>query len=107
MLKTLVSLKAGMVSHGYEELVIDEPIEILQDILNSVGSEKPLSVAALEHKMREQQVSDYIVMFLRLLVSYHVQSEKEFFAPFVMVRHSLQCLPYLVCLILATPLCCR
>uniref|UniRef100_A0A7S1SSY6 Ubiquitin thioesterase n=1 Tax=Tetraselmis chuii TaxID=63592 RepID=A0A7S1SSY6_9CHLO len=84
MLKTLVSLKAGMVSHGYEELVIDEPIEILQDILNSVGSEKPLSVAALEHKMREQHVSDYIVMFLRLLVSYHVQSEKEFFAPFVM-----------------------
>jgi len=85
MVKTLQAIKAKMVQHGYQELVIDEPLEVLTDMLRTVDSaDDPLTVEVLELKMREQSISDYVVMLLRLLVSCEIQSEQEFFAPFVM-----------------------
>jgi ubiquitin thioesterase protein OTUB1 len=46
----------------------------------------PLTVAVLEHKMRDENVSNYVVMFLRLLTSCEIQRRQDFFEPFVMVR---------------------
>lgn len=58
-------------------------------MLRTVDSaDDPLTVEVLELKMREQSISDYVVMLLRLLVSCEIQSEQEFFAPFVMVRRA-------------------
>ena len=126
MVESLKSVKSKMVEHGYQELVIDDPLEvrvrsnplpswplprhitrpqvqllmrcgvvwygpfslqILMELLGSIGAAAdPLSSEELVLKMREQGVSDYIVLLLRLVVSCQIQRDRDHFAPFIMVR---------------------
>mmetsp|Transcript_25309 Transcript_25309/g.70775 ORF Transcript_25309/g.70775 Transcript_25309/m.70775 type:complete len:297 (-) Transcript_25309:377-1267(-) len=85
ILSCIKVMKANMLEHGFQELVIDDPLEILLELLTSIGvSDDPLTSEILVLKMREQGISDYIVLLLRLVVSCQIQRQREFFAPFIM-----------------------
>ena len=80
-------LKTTLISVGYEELVLETPLELLLELLKSIGCTKnPLTVEILELKMRSEDISNYIVFLLRIITSAEIKRRADFFAPFVMVR---------------------
>ena len=79
-------LRQGLLDAGYEELVLESPLELLLGMLRSIGSPTdPLTVAALESNMQSEDISNYIVFLLRMATSAEVKRRADFFAPFVMV----------------------
>lgn len=83
--RKLHELKQQLLESGYDELVIETPLEMLLGLLDSITSTtEPLTVEALEHKMREEEFANYIVFLLRIITSAEVKRRAEFFAPFIM-----------------------
>lgn len=81
----LHELKQELIASGYDELVIETPLEMLLGLLSSVmATTDPLTVEALENKMREEEFANYIVFLLRIITSAEVKRRAEFFAPFIM-----------------------
>ena len=86
MTSTLTSLRTLLVKAGYEELVLEGPMELLLGMLSSIqDSTNPLSMETLEHNMRSEEISNYIVFLLRIITSAEVKDKANFFAPFIMV----------------------
>lgn len=84
MSSRLVSLKQELKNAGYEELVIEGPMELLLGLVGSIqDSTDPLTIETLEHSMRADDVSNYIVFLLRIITSAEVKGNADFFAPFV------------------------
>jgi ubiquitin thioesterase protein OTUB1 len=80
----LSSLQKTLVNTGYEELVIEGPMELLLGLLGSIhDGTNPLTVETLEQNMRSDDVSNYIVFLLRIITSAEVKANADFFAPFV------------------------
>ena len=80
----LSSLQKILVDAGYEDLVIEGPMELLLGLLGSIhDGADPLTVETLEQNMRSDDVSNYIVFLLRIITSAEVKTHADFFAPFV------------------------
>eukprot|EP00889_Picochlorum_renovo_P001293 jgi/Picre1/28323/NNA_003729.t1 len=85
MTSTLTSLRTLLVKAGYEELVLEGPMELLLGMLSSIqDSSNPLSIETLENNMRSEEISNYIVFLLRIITSAEVKDKANFFAPFIM-----------------------
>ena len=83
----LNSIKQVLLNAGYEELVLESPLELLLAMLRSIGSPTdPLTLEALEGNMKAEDVSNYVVFLLRMATSAEVKRRADFFAPFIMVR---------------------
>ena len=76
-------------------------MEVVIDQLNSLGTAEALTVATLEENMRSGDISNMVVMFLRILTSAEIQRRQDFFAPFILVR----CRAYGFCLASLVPRC--
>jgi len=79
MIAELARVKTGLLQVGYEELVLEGPLEMLLDLLESVQT-----VDALEKQLRTEDISNYIVFLLRIIASGEVKDKATFFAPFIM-----------------------
>lgn len=78
--------KEKMISVGIQELVFEDALGALQERVSQVGDrENDLSVYEWEVVMNDDHMSNFIVMFLRLLTSAEIQQRKDFFEPFIMV----------------------
>jgi Peptidase C65 Otubain len=85
----LNGIKQVLLNAGYEELVLESPLELLLAMLRSIGSPSdPLTLEALEGNMKAEDVSNYVVFLLRMATSAEVKRRADFFAPFIMVRFS-------------------
>ena len=83
----LETLRQRLLNAGYEELVLESPLELLLGMLRSIGSPTdPLTLSAWEGNMRSEDISNYVVFLLRMATSAEVKRRAEFFAPFIMVR---------------------
>uniref|UniRef100_A0A061QL51 ubiquitinyl hydrolase 1 n=1 Tax=Tetraselmis sp. GSL018 TaxID=582737 RepID=A0A061QL51_9CHLO len=81
----LRDVKGRLLENGYQELVIEDPMEVLEGVVGAICREdSPLTVEGLLEKMRQQDVSEYIVLLMRLIVSCHIRQHHDFFAPFIM-----------------------
>lgn len=82
----LETMRQRLLDAGYEELVLESPLELLLGMLRSIGSPTdPLTLSALEGNMRSEDISNYVVFLLRMATSAEVKRRAEFFAPFIMV----------------------
>lgn len=74
-----------MLDSGYQELVFEDSQQHLLNQLNAIkGGEEGLTREVLLINMRDGEVSNMIVSFLRLATSAEIDSRAEFFAPFIM-----------------------
>ncbi len=80
MVSCLSGIKEMLLVAGYDELVLEGPLELLLDLLES----DTLTVEMLEKQLRTDDVSNYIVFLLRIISSGEVKARSEFFAPFIM-----------------------
>ena len=79
MVTRLSNIKDVLLGAGYDELVLEGPLELLLDLLESDA----LTVEMLEKQLRTDDVSNYIVFLLRIIASGEVKGRSEFFAPFI------------------------
>jgi ubiquitin thioesterase protein OTUB1 len=85
VLRALESVRPTLLDAGYEELVLEAPLEMLIDMLRAIGSPTdPLTLPTLESNARSEDVSNYLVFFLRMVTAAEVRRRADFFAPFVM-----------------------
>ncbi|XP_060558518.1 ubiquitin thioesterase OTUB1-like [Ruditapes philippinarum] len=73
--------KAELVSLGFPEFTIEDFHETFMDVVTKV--ENRCSLDELLETYNDQGLSDYIVVYLRLLVSGYLQKEADFFGSFV------------------------
>lgn len=71
-------------AQGFQALVFEDALEMMVEILESLTAEPPLSVQGLVDKFCETMLSNYIIMFFRLIASAEVQRRADFFEPFVL-----------------------
>lgn len=82
----LAGLQKGLQEAGFDELVVESPMDMLLSMLRSIGSPTdPLTLDVLESNMRAEDVSNYVVFLLRIITSAEVKRRADFFAPFVLV----------------------
>lgn len=74
--------KTKLLGAGFQELVFEDALAILQQRIEQIGND--LTLAEWELVMNDDNMSNYIVMFLRLLTSAEIQLRREFFEPFIM-----------------------
>ncbi|GIL71938.1 hypothetical protein Vretimale_614 [Volvox reticuliferus] len=77
--------RARLVEGGFQELVFEDAMDILLDQVKEVT--KPYTNYAHERlliNMRDDTVSNLVVMLLRLITSCEVQRREDFFFPFIM-----------------------
>uniref|UniRef100_A0A9L0T0K5 Ubiquitin thioesterase n=1 Tax=Equus caballus TaxID=9796 RepID=A0A9L0T0K5_HORSE len=73
--------KEDLVSQGFTEFTIEDFHNTFMDLIEQV--EKRTSVADLLASFNDQSTSDYLVVYLRLLTSGHLQRESTFFEHFI------------------------
>ena len=79
----LLSCKEKMMQAGFQELVFEDALGILQERIDQIG--RDLTLKEWELVMSEDHVSSYIIMFLRLLTSAEIQLRRDMFEPYIMV----------------------
>ncbi|GMH45869.1 hypothetical protein BSKO_13832 [Bryopsis sp. KO-2023] len=85
MTKHLETCKDKLLAASFQDLVFEDALGIVQEKVSEVGHPtKDLSLEVWELVMRDDQVSNYVVMFLRLLTSAEIQLNKDSFLPFIM-----------------------
>ncbi|XP_077989650.1 ubiquitin thioesterase OTUB1-like [Glandiceps talaboti] len=73
--------KDMLVELGFPQFTIEDFHDTFMDVIEQV--EKPMSHAELLSTFRDQGLSDYLVVYLRLLTSGQLQKEHEFFQNFL------------------------
>lgn len=73
--------KDELVTLGFPQFTIEDFHSVFMEVLDKVGA--GCSVDELVNTFNDQGYSDYIVVYLRLLVSGHLQKENEFYSSFV------------------------
>ncbi|XP_067680303.1 ubiquitin thioesterase OTUB1-like [Haliotis asinina] len=73
--------KDELVTLGFPQFTIEDFHETFMDIITQVESKCPLP--ELVTSFNDQGLSDYFVVYLRLLVSGHLQKESDFFINFI------------------------
>jgi ubiquitin thioesterase protein OTUB1 len=82
---TIHGLKEKMKAAGFEPLVFEDAQDLLLDQLNGInGGPDALTPEMLLINMRDANVSNMIVAFLRLATSAEIGARSDFFCPFVM-----------------------
>jgi len=85
MVRNLQFLETSLKEAGYDEIVIETPMDTLVGMLQRVASPiDPLSVETLEENIRAEDVSNYIVFLLRMITAAEVRRRADFFAPFIL-----------------------
>lgn len=80
--------KDKLLAAQFQELVFEDALGVVQSRVNQVGHPvNGLTLPEWEIVMRDEHMSNYIVMFLRLLTSAEIQLNRESFEPFILVRH--------------------
>lgn len=80
----LQQLQKQLMDAGYDEFVLESPMEMLLGMLKSIGAPMdPLTMQVLEVNMRDDAASNYIVFLLRMITAAEVKRRAEFFAPFI------------------------
>lgn len=85
----LVACKDKMIKAGFQELVFEDALGILQERIDQIGRE--LTLPEWELVMSDDNLSSYIIMFLRLLTSAEIQLRHELFEPYIMVNQIHLC----------------
>ncbi|KAJ3681295.1 hypothetical protein LUZ60_015784 [Juncus effusus] len=77
--------KKTLQSLGYIDFTFEDFFSIFIELLESVlqGSETSIGHEELLEKARDQNVSDYVVMFFRFITSGEIQRRSDFFEPFI------------------------
>ncbi|XP_062574136.1 ubiquitin thioesterase OTUB1-like [Saccostrea cucullata] len=70
----------GLIQLGFPEFTIDDFHENFMDVVNKLET---CTLDELLQTFNDQGLSDYLVVFLRLVVSGHLQKEAEFFSNFI------------------------
>jgi ubiquitin thioesterase protein OTUB1 len=87
----VAACKPKLLAAGFHEVAFGDMLTVFQDQLRDAG-ERTMDVKSLVDRMNETptaahdlggQISDWIVMFLRLLTSAELERRKDFFFPFV------------------------
>lgn len=73
--------KDELVTLGFPEFTIEDFHETFMDVVNKVDNQ--CSLSELLDSFNDQGLSDYIVVYLRLLVSGYLQKESDFFSNFI------------------------
>ncbi|KAK7506803.1 hypothetical protein BaRGS_00001654 [Batillaria attramentaria] len=73
--------KEELVALGFPQFTIEDFHETFMEVLGH--AEKKCSVQELEQTFNDQGISDYFVVYLRLMVSGHLQKESEFYTNFI------------------------
>ncbi|XP_064425740.1 ubiquitin thioesterase OTUB1b [Latimeria chalumnae] len=73
--------KVDLVTQGFTEFTIEDFHNTFMDLIELV--EKQASVTDLLNAFNEQSISDYLVVYLRLLTSGYLQRESHFFEHFI------------------------
>lgn len=82
--------KEKLLCAGFQELVFSDAMELLQEQVTAIrrsDSAPRLALPQLEGAMRDEMVSNMIVVLLRFITSAEIQRRQEFFAPFIMGMH--------------------
>jgi len=80
----LYRCKEKLLSAGYQELVFEDALGILQERVGQIGTD--LTLPEWEIVMNDDHLSSYIIMFLRLLTAAEILLRKDYFAPYIMVN---------------------
>ncbi|KAG2432857.1 hypothetical protein HXX76_008590 [Chlamydomonas incerta] len=84
-LSVVQSWKAKLVEGGFQELVFEDAMDLLLEQVKEVTkASDQFSQEKLLVNMRDDMVSNMIVMFLRLVTSCEVQRREDFFFPFIL-----------------------
>lgn len=83
--KLIECSKMGLLRLGFPEFTVDDFYETFMDVLKRVRDIKSVNDAKKElHTLfNEQGYSDYMVVYLRLLTSGHLQRDQEFYSCFI------------------------
>lgn len=73
--------KLDLVSQGFTEFTIEDFHNTFMDLIEAC--DKQTSVGELLTSFNEQSVSDYLVVYLRLVTSGYLQREEDFFQHFI------------------------
>lgn len=85
VLSQIQEIRKKLLDCGYQELVFEDSQQHLLNQLNSIKvGHDGLTQEVLLINMRDSEVSNMIVSFLRLATSAELASRAEFFAPFIM-----------------------
>lgn len=68
-----------------QALVFEDALELVVDLLGSLtATPEPLSLDGLVGKFSDAMLSNYMIMFFRLIASAEVRRRAEFFEPFIL-----------------------
>ncbi|GAX72818.1 hypothetical protein CEUSTIGMA_g273.t1 [Chlamydomonas eustigma] len=74
-----------LVEAHFQELVFEDAMELLLEQVSTIGNnDNPMTKETLTINMRDDMVSNMMVMFLRMVTSAEIQRRSDFFAPFIM-----------------------
>lgn len=73
--------KEELVALGFPQFTIDDFHETFMEVLGQ--AEKKCTLQELEQTFNDQGISDYFVVYLRLMVSGHLQKESDFYTSFI------------------------
>ncbi|KAL4428057.1 hypothetical protein ABPG75_002146 [Micractinium tetrahymenae] len=84
-MRELEGLKKALVEvGGYDEIVLETPVDMVLQLLRSVASPlDPLTIEGLEANVRDEDLSGYPVWLLRMVTSCEIKRRADFFAPFI------------------------
>uniref|UniRef100_A0A023FKJ6 Ubiquitin thioesterase n=1 Tax=Amblyomma cajennense TaxID=34607 RepID=A0A023FKJ6_AMBCJ len=80
--------KEGLVSLGFQRFTIEDFHDTFMDVLKRI--ENNITLEDLIKIFNEQGLSDYIVVYMRLLTSGQLQKEEEFFSSFIDGQRTVQ-----------------
>lgn len=95
VLARLAEVKKQLTEAGYEEMVMETPMDAMLDMVRNIGSPvEPLSIDILEQNMCSEYISNYIVFLMRMITSCEIRRRSDFFEPFIMGMSDLGVGPF-------------
>jgi len=79
--KILTQSKEDLVKLGYSQFTIEDFYDTFMEVFNKVG--EGASIESLRDIFNDQNYSDYLIVYMRLITSGHLQKESDFYANFV------------------------
>lgn len=77
------------ISAGFDPFIFEDFQQVVLDILEKIGI-KSLTVSDLENIFLDPNQCEYIVVYMRLIVSGYIQAKKDDFLPFLFEYNSVE-----------------